>query len=52
MAIEIVDLPIKNGDFSIVMFSLPEGICNGESKVSIIEPIYRSKKRCFVVPDF
>ena len=27
MAIEIVDLPMKNGDFSSLCDSLPEGMC-------------------------
>jgi hypothetical protein len=30
MAIEIVDLPIENGDFPISYVSLPEDIINGD----------------------
>ena len=30
MAIEIVDLPIKNGDFPELFVCLPEGMCDGQ----------------------
>jgi len=37
MAIEIVDFPIKNGDFPISYVSLPEG---NWVKKDVISPIY------------
>ena len=39
MAIEIVDIPIKNGDFPILTFVLPEGHHDGTNVVQDFAPL-------------
>ena len=39
MAIEIVDFPIKNGDFPSQTVSLPEGIVNGSFGIRFLHVI-------------